>query len=78
MTSRTETWGEGYATLPNVRLFYRTLGRGEPILFLHGGPGLPHGYLLPWMEPLARSHRLVFFDQRGVGRSDKSNKISST
>ena len=71
MTSRIETWREGYATLPNVRLFYRTLGRGEPILFLHGGPGLPHGYLLPWMEPLARSHRLVFFDQRGVGRSEK-------
>jgi len=47
------------------------MGRGEPVLFLHGGPGLPYGYLLPWMQPLARSHRLVFFDQRGVGRSDK-------
>lgn len=61
----------GYASLPGVRLFYRTMGRGTPILFLHGGPGLPHGYLLPWMEPLASSHRLVFFDQRGVGRSGK-------
>ena len=62
---------EGYASLPGVRLFYRTMGRGEPVLFLHGGPGLPHGYLLPWMEPLAQSHRLVLFDQRGVGRSGK-------
>ncbi len=58
-------------SLPGVRLYYHTMGRGEPILFLHGGPALPHGYLLPWMEPLARSHRLVFFDQRGVGRSGK-------
>ncbi len=62
---------EGYVSVPGVRLFYRTMGRGTPILFLHGGPGLPHGYLLPWMEPLARSHQLVFFDQRGVGRSGK-------
>ncbi len=71
MTGRGERVREGYAALPGVRLFYRTMGRGEPVLFLHGGPGLPHGYLLPWMEPLARSHRLVFFDQRGVGRSGK-------
>src|SRR5437016_7055319 len=70
-SGRSENAKEGYAPLPGVRLFYRSMGRGEPVLFLHGGPGLPHGYLLPWMEPLARSHRLVFFDQRGVGRSDK-------
>ncbi len=62
---------EGYVVVPRARLFYRTMGRGTPVLFLHGGPGLPHGYLLPWMEPLARSHRLIFFDQRGVGRSEK-------
>jgi proline-specific peptidase len=64
---------EGYASLPGVRLFYRTMGHGEPVLFLHGGPALPHGYLLPWLEPLARRHRLIFFDQRGVGRSGKPN-----
>ncbi len=62
---------EGYATLPRVRLFYRAVGHGTPVLFLHGGPGLPHGYLLPWMDPLAQSHRLIFFDQRGVGKSGK-------
>lgn len=58
-------------SVPGVRLYYRTIGRGEPILFLHGGPALPHGYLLPWVEPLARRHRLILFDQRGVGRSTK-------
>ncbi len=70
-SGRGENVKEGYASLPGVRLFYRMMGQGEPVLFLHGGPGLPHGYLLPWMEPLARSYRLVFFDQRGVGRSGK-------
>ncbi len=66
---------EGHAALPGVHLFYRTMGRGEPILFLHGGPALPHGYFLPWVEPLAREHRLIFFDQRGVGRSGKPKDV---
>jgi proline iminopeptidase len=55
-----------------VRLFYRVAGReGDPILFLHGGPGLglnDGGYD---MEPLAeRSHRLFMFNERGAGRSE--------
>lgn len=62
---------EGYVSVPGVRLFYRTFGRGTPILILHGGPALPHGYLRPGVDGLARSHKLVFFDQRGVGRSEK-------
>lgn len=55
-----------------VRLFYRMAGnKGEPILFLHGGPGLglnDGGYD---MEPLAeRGHRLLMFNQRGAWRSE--------
>ena len=55
-----------------VRLFYRVAGRsGDPILFLHGGPGSSiniGGYDL---EPLAqRGHRLLMFDERGAGRSE--------
>ncbi len=55
-----------------VRLFYRVAGReGDPILFLHGGPGLglnDGGYD---MEPLAeRGHRVLMFNERGAGRSE--------
>lgn len=61
---------EGYVTShDDVRLYYRTVGSGDPVLVLHGGPGLDHGYLAPDLEPLAASHRLVFYDQRGGGRS---------
>jgi proline iminopeptidase len=54
-----------------VRLFYRVAGgNGDPIVFLHGGPGGSiniGGYDL---EPLAqRGHRLLMFDERGAGRS---------
>jgi proline iminopeptidase len=39
------------------------------LLVLHGGPGADHDYLLPQMLELADDHELVFYDQRGGGRS---------
>jgi proline iminopeptidase len=36
---------------------------------LHGGPGAEHGYLLPQFLDLADEYGLVFYDQRGGGRS---------
>jgi proline iminopeptidase len=36
---------------------------------LHGGPGAHHDYLLPQMLALADRYELVFYDQRGGGRS---------
>jgi proline iminopeptidase len=43
-------------------------GEGEPILLLHGGPGVPD-YLAPAAEMLVPRYRAVTFDQRGVGGS---------
>jgi proline iminopeptidase len=43
---------------------------GAPrLLVLHGGPGADHQYLLPQMLALADDFELVFYDQRGGGRS---------
>jgi proline iminopeptidase len=39
------------------------------VLVLHGGPGADHQYLLPQMLELARERELIFYDQRGGGRS---------
>lgn len=41
----------------------------DPLVILHGGPGAHHDYLLPQMLRLADTHDLLFFDQRGGGRS---------
>jgi proline iminopeptidase len=52
---------------------------GDPtLLVLHGGPGAHHDYLLPQFLELARDHELVFYDQRGGGRSktDDRNPIT--
>ena len=62
---------EGFVDLPAVHLYTRSVGRGEPLLVLHGGPALSHDYLYPGLSPLADVARVVFFDQRGCGRSSK-------
>ena len=59
----------GLVNVNGTRLFVRTMGKGPAILFVHGGPGLDHSYFLPQMARLARSHRLIFYDQRACGRS---------
>jgi proline iminopeptidase len=48
------------------------LGRADaPLLVVvHGGPGLDHTYLRPWLDPLADRHHLVYVDLRGHGHSD--------
>jgi len=55
--------------LPGVRLFVREIGSGTPIIVLHGGPDFNHNYLLPEMDRLADSCRLIYYDQRGRGKS---------
>jgi proline iminopeptidase len=53
-----------------IALYFRTLGvAGDTVVVVHGGPFVDHGYLAPDLEPLAETHVLVFYDQRGTGRS---------
>ena len=60
---------EGTVEVDGAELYTRSIGAGEPLLIVHGGPGMDHGYLLPGMEGLAQGYRLVFYDQRALGRS---------
>jgi proline iminopeptidase len=39
------------------------------VVVLHGGPGAEHDYLLPGFDALANGRTLVYYDQRGGGRS---------
>ena len=47
--------------------FIKTVGSGDPLVVVHGGPGLDHSYLVQWLLPLATSRQLVFYDQHGCG-----------
>src|SRR5918995_4140717 len=52
-----------------IGLFERRIGSGPPTIVLHGGPGAHHDYLLPGFDALARGRTLIYYDQRGGGRS---------
>lgn len=56
----------------DTRLWVLEIGEGHPVILLHGGPGLDHTELRPWLDPLAGRFRLVYVDQRGHGRSDRA------
>ena len=62
---------DGFVDANGVMIYYTMLGRGEPLLILHGGPGASHDYFLPYLLPLARHHKVIFIDERGSGKSQK-------
>ncbi len=57
-----------------VDIFERRIGSGPPTVVLHGGPGAHHDYLLPGFDALARGRELIYYDQRGGGRSPASRE----
>lgn len=63
---------EGYIrTADGVRLFYKVVGSGaETLVAVHGGPGNTLESIRPDLEPLAKNRRVIYYDQRGGGRSD--------
>jgi proline iminopeptidase len=62
---------QGFVDAHGVLIYYMTVGRGAPLMIVHGGPGASHDYFLPYLLPLARHNRLVFIDERGSGQSQK-------
>jgi len=62
---------EGYVDANGVMIYYKSFGKGAPLVIVHGGPGASHDYFLPYLLPLARQNRLIFIDERGSGRSQK-------
>ena len=62
---------EGFVDANGVMIYYKMLGRGAPLMIVHGGPGASHDYFLPYLLPLARDNKVVFIDERGSGQSQK-------
>ncbi|MDK9708259.1 MAG: alpha/beta hydrolase [Desulforhopalus sp.] len=62
---------------PGATLYYEIQGAktGTPLLVINGGPGVDHGYMHSTLHPvsaldeLAADRQVIFYDQRGVGKS---------
>jgi phosphohistidine phosphatase SixA len=59
----------GILTADGARLHFRVVGEGPAIVVLHGGPDFGYDYLVPELDRLAGRSRVVYYDQRGRGRS---------
>jgi proline iminopeptidase len=67
---------DGFVDAHGVLIYYVAFGSGSPLVVVHGGPGADHTYFLPYLLPLARTHRLIFIDERGSGRSQRLQDVS--
>ncbi len=69
-----------YANNQGVRIYYEVEGQGQPLVLAHGMGG--GGDLNAWRstgytDALKDDFRLILFDFRGHGRSDKPREISA-
>jgi proline iminopeptidase len=67
--SRSEPDGS-YVTVNGKRLWYRSEGKGSPLILIPGGPGASHTYLWPQFSSLTKEFRVIYFDPYGRGQSD--------
>ncbi|MFN4286465.1 MAG: alpha/beta fold hydrolase [Lacibacter sp.] len=60
-----------FTTSDSVRLYVEVVGKGQPCVFVHGGPGSTSHYLqATGAAPLLEEKlEMIYYDQRGSGRS---------
>jgi pimeloyl-ACP methyl ester carboxylesterase/predicted glycosyltransferase len=69
---------QGYTERDGVRVFYEVYGTGEPTILLCPTWTLVHSRVWKMQIPyLARHHRVVVFDPRGNGRSDRPDTVEA-
>jgi proline iminopeptidase len=64
-------------SIRGISLNVKVIGRGDPLVLMHGGPGLDYQTMLP-LEPLADQFTLVFYDHRCNGRSEGAEVATMT
>ena len=77
---------EGFTTTGASPLYWAKYGHPDRprasnaprLLVLHGGPGADHRYLLPQLLRLGDRYDLLFYDQRGGGRSRATSQVPVT
>jgi proline iminopeptidase len=60
---------EGLREINGIPIYIKIMGKGEPLLIVHGGPGMNHSYFIPHLNKLAEKYQLIYYDQRACGKS---------
>ncbi|MEJ0083744.1 MAG: alpha/beta fold hydrolase [Puia sp.] len=69
---------EGLIRNKNAFIYYRTYGKGNPLLIINGGPGLNSEGFVGLAKALSAGNQTIIYDQRGTGKSTVSPVDSST
>ncbi len=63
----------GTLSVNGVEIAYRSLGKGEPLLMIMGYAGTMDAWDPALVDSLAKSYRVILFDNRNVGSSGTSS-----
>ena len=64
---------KGYVDIKDGKLYYEEEGQGVPIVLINGGPGGTHHLFHPYFSQMKDVARVIYYDQRGTGKSSKDN-----
>ncbi|MFH6945758.1 alpha/beta fold hydrolase [Flavobacterium sp. FlaQc-50] len=78
LLSKTFAQTEGFAKNNDASLtYYKTFGKGEPLLIINGGPGMNSNGFEAMAKTLSENQETIIYDQRGTGKS-KLVKLNAT
>jgi pimeloyl-ACP methyl ester carboxylesterase len=58
-----------WATVNHHRIYYETMGRGRPLLMLHGGGNTIHGSFEKQLDEFSKTHMVIAPEQIGHGHT---------
>jgi proline iminopeptidase len=64
---------KGYVDIKDGKLYYEEEGAGIPIVLINGGPGGTHHAFHPYFSQIKNVARIIYYDQRGCGKSSKDD-----
>src|SRR5580693_2335296 len=66
----------GYADINGIRLYHEIYGQGEPLMLIHGGL-TTIGEMAVWVQPLAKTRRVIAVEMQGHGRTADTDRPMS-
>ena len=63
-----EQLSSGYADVNGLKIYHEIYGHGEPLVLIHGGL-TTIGEMERWVQPLAKTRRLIAVEMQGHGRT---------
>ncbi len=68
---------KGFAEIKGGKLYYEEEGKGVPLVLINGGPGCTHYLLHPHFSRIKNTARIIYYDQRGTGKSSREEVITN-